>query len=248
KYTGHERDYLGGETVENTNYLDYMHARYYNPNLGRFLSVDPAYSDGTPNEPQKWNRYTYVTNNPLRFSDPDGRDKLDVVNGFFNSLVSNFGVTIRVDVNNSDYRRGQRAGDQAAVAIGGSLVAASPTISGGITIGTGGAGVVTVPIAAVAVTVGGMAVVNGGAHLMESNGSGGGEGDGEQDKELTKGEARALKKAGRDIHQIKAEALGTNKNLARWDLYKDKSGNILVKAKGGDGEAIQTGLNIRDFR
>ncbi|MGK2887901.1 MAG: RHS repeat-associated core domain-containing protein, partial [Rhodococcus sp. (in: high G+C Gram-positive bacteria)] len=70
KYTGHERDYLGGETVENTNYLDYMHARYYNPNLGRFLSVDPI--RGQLQYPQSWNRYTYVRNSPLNYTDPTG--------------------------------------------------------------------------------------------------------------------------------------------------------------------------------
>jgi RHS repeat-associated protein len=41
-YTGHERDYHGPTNVDNTEYLDYMHARYYNPGWGRFLSVDPG--------------------------------------------------------------------------------------------------------------------------------------------------------------------------------------------------------------
>lgn len=27
-------------------------------------------------EPQRWNRYAYVTNNPVRYSDPDGRERL----------------------------------------------------------------------------------------------------------------------------------------------------------------------------
>ncbi|MDQ7008638.1 MAG: RHS repeat-associated core domain-containing protein, partial [Acidobacteriota bacterium] len=70
KFTGHERD---GE-VE----LDYMLARYYGANLGRFLSVDPV--QGTPEDPQSWNLYPYVTNNPLRFNDPTGEDGNDVAN------------------------------------------------------------------------------------------------------------------------------------------------------------------------
>ncbi|MGK2883385.1 MAG: RHS repeat-associated core domain-containing protein, partial [Rhodococcus sp. (in: high G+C Gram-positive bacteria)] len=48
KFTGHERDNLGN----GANALDYMHARYYNPNLGRFLSVDPVL--GSASTPQSW--------------------------------------------------------------------------------------------------------------------------------------------------------------------------------------------------
>jgi len=62
KFTGHERD---------ANTLDYMHARYYNPEWGRFLSVDPA-QDSDPLDPQSWNLYAYVRNNPVNATDPDG--------------------------------------------------------------------------------------------------------------------------------------------------------------------------------
>jgi RHS repeat-associated protein len=74
KFAGHERDFNGYLNVDNTMYLDYMHARHYNPNLGRFLSVDPVLDikQATKN-PQGWNRYAYVLNNPLRFTDPTGR-------------------------------------------------------------------------------------------------------------------------------------------------------------------------------
>lgn len=45
--------------------------RYYDPGIGRFLSVDPiaAYSKRGIN----FNRYWYANNNPYRFTDPDGR-------------------------------------------------------------------------------------------------------------------------------------------------------------------------------
>ena len=51
---------------------DYMHARYYSPNLGRFLSVDSV--GGTVGSSQSWNRYSYVINNPVKLLDPDGRE------------------------------------------------------------------------------------------------------------------------------------------------------------------------------
>jgi len=45
-------------------------ARFYSPKLGRFLSADtivPGYAN-----PQNLNRFSYVTNNPLRYTDPTG--------------------------------------------------------------------------------------------------------------------------------------------------------------------------------
>jgi RHS repeat-associated protein len=68
KFTGHERDLLANDPHT----LDYMHARYEMGTMGRFLSVDPIF--GKPYEPQSWNRYAYVLNNPLRYTDPDGRE------------------------------------------------------------------------------------------------------------------------------------------------------------------------------
>jgi RHS repeat-associated protein len=70
KYTGHERDFAGGQGREDSNYIDYMHARYYAAGIARFLSVDPI--GGNPYRPQTWNRYSYALNNPLRYTDPTG--------------------------------------------------------------------------------------------------------------------------------------------------------------------------------
>jgi RHS repeat-associated protein len=64
RFTGHERDTDTG--------LDYMMARYYGAELGRFLSIDPARDSVDPLNPQSWNRYSYTGNNPIRYIDPDG--------------------------------------------------------------------------------------------------------------------------------------------------------------------------------
>jgi RHS repeat-associated protein len=61
-YTGKERD-------ENTELL-YYEARYYNSNIGRFISIDPWSGDIT--DPQSLNKYAYVRNNPLKYVDPSG--------------------------------------------------------------------------------------------------------------------------------------------------------------------------------
>jgi len=64
KYTGKERD---GETG-----LDYFLARYYSGALGRFTSPDPLMASARKSDPQTWNRYAYVSNNPTNRIDPDG--------------------------------------------------------------------------------------------------------------------------------------------------------------------------------
>ena len=48
-----------------------MQQRYYDPAIGRFLSVDPDAADTTT--AWNFNRYNYAANNPYKFTDPDGR-------------------------------------------------------------------------------------------------------------------------------------------------------------------------------
>jgi RHS repeat-associated protein len=64
KFAGKERDGESG--------LDNFGARYFASTLGRFQSPDPLLNSGKPWEPQSWNRYAYVDNNPLRYTDPLG--------------------------------------------------------------------------------------------------------------------------------------------------------------------------------
>jgi RHS repeat-associated protein len=64
-FTGKERDTESGN--------DYFGARYYASSMGRWMSPDTDFTLKRilPN-PQKWNRYAYVLNNPLIMFDPDG--------------------------------------------------------------------------------------------------------------------------------------------------------------------------------
>ncbi len=49
--------------------------REFDPTQGRWISPDPAgISAASALNPQSWNRYAYVVNNPLTLADPDGRD------------------------------------------------------------------------------------------------------------------------------------------------------------------------------
>ncbi|SDY20034.1 RHS repeat domain-containing protein [Lysobacter enzymogenes] len=62
-YTGHVSDAATG--------LNYMQQRYYDAEIGRFLSTDPVTAYSKPGT--NFNRFWYANNNPYRFIDPDGR-------------------------------------------------------------------------------------------------------------------------------------------------------------------------------
>ena len=63
RYTGHPYD--EGQEVYQTS------TRGYEPTLGRFLSVDPKREAASP--------YTYVTNNPVLYKDPNGKGRVGTV-------------------------------------------------------------------------------------------------------------------------------------------------------------------------
>jgi RHS repeat-associated protein len=70
----------GASGVEVFKYVGQLHdtvtglypfgARFYDPNVGRFITQDPLL--GHPRDPQSLNRYAYARNNPLRYVDPHG--------------------------------------------------------------------------------------------------------------------------------------------------------------------------------
>ncbi len=63
--TAYERD--------NESSLDFAQARYHNYSLGRFNSPDPLYFQfSMAIDPQRFNLYGYVRNNPIKWIDPNG--------------------------------------------------------------------------------------------------------------------------------------------------------------------------------
>ena len=67
KFTGKERDAETG--------LDFFGTRYFSSAQGRFTSPDSLImKEEWLSDPQRWNHYSYVRNNPLRYVDPNGED------------------------------------------------------------------------------------------------------------------------------------------------------------------------------
>jgi RHS repeat-associated protein len=72
-----DRGYTGHEHLDEVG-LIHMNGRVYDPALGRFMTADP-FVDSAYNL-QSLNRYSYVNNNPLGYTDPSGHLKLkDIV-------------------------------------------------------------------------------------------------------------------------------------------------------------------------
>lgn len=75
-FTGHYMDGTG---------LIYMKARYYDPELGRFMSTDPVGVSGI--DGANFSRYHYANNNPYAYTDPDGRVANFVIGAFVGAAV-----------------------------------------------------------------------------------------------------------------------------------------------------------------
>jgi RHS repeat-associated protein len=80
KFTAQEHD---SETQ-----LDFFQARYLSAAQGRFLSPDPMNAGADPLNPQSWNGYRYVLNNPLNSIDPFGLWNWNLGNCYFNTVAS----------------------------------------------------------------------------------------------------------------------------------------------------------------
>ena len=78
--------------------LIYLRARYYDPEIGRFIQIDQHY-DGEANNTASQNRYMYGLNNPYKYVDRDGKRSLtlggDLVKNPFETIVNHVVNTIK---------------------------------------------------------------------------------------------------------------------------------------------------------
>jgi RHS repeat-associated protein len=81
------RGFTGHEGVDHADII-HMNGRIYDPLLGRFLQADPHIQG--PKNSQSYNRYSYVLNNPLSYTDPSGYFSLRKWVGVIVALVGTY--------------------------------------------------------------------------------------------------------------------------------------------------------------
>lgn len=134
-YTGHEMDASTG--------LINMNARLYDPVLGRFISADTVIPD--PGNMQSFNRYTYVKNNPLMYTDPTGHfDAGGLIFGLaVGVMTAGLGMAIGAAIaglSSTAFAAGVAAGLYSGAAMAGMAIAGAWTglIMSGLNIGAAG--------------------------------------------------------------------------------------------------------------
>lgn len=119
----------------------YFGARYYRADLGRFTTVDPEMTlDENLVDPQKWNRYAYARNNPLKYVDPDGRNPLLIMGGAGTVVFGGWKVVTNIQSGRPWH---ENVGYEAAkgFVVGATLGLAAPAVAGaGVAAEFGGVG------------------------------------------------------------------------------------------------------------
>ena len=76
--------YFTGKELDDETGLMFYGARYYDPEIGRFITADPTIQ--FPYNLQSLNRYSYCLNNPLRYIDPTGYNIFDDIGDWFGDV------------------------------------------------------------------------------------------------------------------------------------------------------------------
>jgi RHS repeat-associated protein len=82
-------EWFTGKNRDNETGFDWFKVRYMSGAQGRFQSVDPGNAGAALGNPQTWNAYSYVANNPLSYTDPSGL-------GFWSDLLDAAGFASKI--------------------------------------------------------------------------------------------------------------------------------------------------------
>lgn len=124
--------------------LYFMRARYYYPEQGRFISVDPV--EGEVRNPASMHRYLYAINNSLVYTDPNGDVPVPLITGAIGAGVGAIwggGSQIALDVFTGNEIDGAAVwGGITSGALQGAYVGSGAALVGGV-LGAAGAGAVS---------------------------------------------------------------------------------------------------------
>jgi len=136
--------------------------------LGRFLQPDPLVPE--PGNPQALNRYAYVYNNPLRYTDPDGHIAILATMGI-GAAIGGIAMGVTYALTTDQFRWNECATAVAVGALAGALIGSGiGAIQGTAIIATSGVAVASAtPIAATIAIGTGMGMAASGGGYMISN-------------------------------------------------------------------------------
>lgn len=215
-----------GEYFDKETGTIYLRARYYDPEIGRFITEDSYW--GRDRDPLSLNLYTYCHDNPILYTDPSGhmvpvpdyfyKDALDFFIGAGSGIletysygVSDSGEDYYLRNNESTYLAGKLVGNFLG-GLGGVIEVGA---GGAYTVGTGGVGAV----AGGAVVVGHGATVVGSSYGCFS--------------------ANYIKLAQNNNNQSKSNS-GTTKNTkTKWDIKTNASDKVDYNINGQKVSAYQ---------
>ncbi len=250
KFTSQELDEETG--------LMYYNARFYDPSIGRFLTADTIVPN--PTNAQHFNRYAYVINNPIKYTDPTGHepdegdpdyddfhDSYDAGNASDEQAKENENqgskARDRNDSNSntnvtqsSTYAAPLNTGGLSAIITGIKAFFSGVRVTGLVKV----AALASVFLAAMTKKTGD-ATLDGNSNSFNTNCNIDPNSSNNM-KSLSKGEIKKMKKAGINPHDLKPKIEGS-----KFDLFKDRNGDIHVKRKDGCGPGDWTGYNIEDF-
>jgi uncharacterized protein RhaS with RHS repeats len=94
-----------------------MQARYYDPVIGRFYSNDPV---GFTGEIDTFNRYSYVANNPYKYTDPTGEEKYSIGVTAEAMLIAGVRISLSasIDTDNLEIGAAVSAGPRLGLGVG----------------------------------------------------------------------------------------------------------------------------------
>ncbi|SMN00333.1 Rhs family protein [uncultured Candidatus Thioglobus sp.] len=122
------RGFTGHEHIDEMDFI-HMNGRVYDPQIGRFLSADIYIQN--PYNTQSYNRYSYVLNNPLKYTDPSGHFIFSAIAAIFSAVAATAAVVVQVvtAIVSTVWGVAQAVGGVIGQFIGGAIGATEATIA-----------------------------------------------------------------------------------------------------------------------